>query len=85
MTTDQQIDTAILAAITEAGGDDLHAWAAIRQQVPGNHNRKTERLIALWHSGRVWLIKVAGRNYVSLGDAYDEQAAANRARTPRCL
>jgi hypothetical protein len=43
-------------------------------------------LIALWLTGRVWLCKVRGRNYVALGDADDERlAAANRARVPHVL
>ncbi|WP_155763665.1 hypothetical protein [Mycobacterium asiaticum] len=84
--TDDRIDAAILTALTDAGCDDLHLWAAIRRRVPGSHDRKGERLIALWHAGRVYLIKIAGRNYVGLGDADDMRlAAANRARAPLVL
>ena len=84
--TDNHIDTAILSALTEAGGDDLHPWAAIRLRVPGSLDGKTKRLLALWHTGRVYVIKVAGRNLVGLGDADDERlATANRNRTPLAL
>jgi hypothetical protein len=84
--TDDQIDAAILAALADAGGEGLHPWAAIRRRLPGSHDRKGERLIALWLTGRVWLVKIAGRNYVNLGDADDMRlAAANRARVPRVL
>lgn len=84
--TDDRIDAAILAALTDAGSDDLHPWAVIRRRLPGSHDRKGQRLIALWHKGRVYVIKVRGRNYVSLGDADDVRlAAANHARVPLVL
>lgn len=84
--TDEQIDAAILAALADAGGEDLHPWAVIRRRLPGSPDRQSERLIALWFEGRVWLCKVRGRNYVALGDADDERlAAANRARVPLVL
>ncbi|BDB41979.1 hypothetical protein Mkiyose1088_13870 [Mycobacterium kiyosense] len=87
--TDDQIDAAILAALTEAqasSGEELHSWAAIRQRLPGSLDRANERLIALWHAGRVWTCKVRGRNYVALGDADDVRLAeAHRARAPLAL
>jgi len=84
--TDGPIDAAILAALTDAGGEDLHPWAVIRRRVPGSLDCKTERLIALYHIGRVYLMKIAGRNYVGLGDADDMRlAAANNARVPLVL
>lgn len=84
--TDNPVDAAILAALTDAGGDELHPWAVIRQKVPGSLDRKAERLIALYHAGRVYLIKIAGRNYVGLGDADDMRlSAVNRARVPLVL
>lgn len=84
-TTDDQIDAALLAALAERG-EDLQPWAAILPRLPGSHDRKGERLIALWLTGRVWMCKVSGRNYVALGDADDERlAAANRARAPQVL
>jgi|GEM_PF-6804776 len=85
-TTDEQIDAAILAALAEAGSDELRPWADVRRRLPGSRDRKGERLIALWHTGRVWLVKIAGRNYVSLGDADDVRlAATNRNRVPLVL
>ncbi|MCV7057752.1 hypothetical protein [Mycolicibacterium gilvum] len=74
--TDEQVDAAILAALADAGRDDVHPWAAIRRRVPGSHDRKGDRLVALWLTGRVWLCKVRGRNYVALGDADDERIVA---------
>jgi hypothetical protein len=69
--TDDQVDAAILAALTEGGGgDDLHSWAEIRRRVPGSLDHRNERLIALWFAGRVYTIKIAGRNYVSLDDGH---------------
>ncbi|OBG89902.1 MULTISPECIES: hypothetical protein [unclassified Mycobacterium] len=84
--TDDQIDAALLEALSDAGGEGLHPWAVIRRRLPGSHDRKGERLIALWDKGRVYVIKVRGRNYVGLGDADDMRlAAAKRARVPRVL
>ncbi|MDP7720756.1 hypothetical protein [Mycobacterium sp. TY814] len=88
--TDDQLDAAILAALTEAqtssGGEELHPWAAIRQRLPGSLDRANERLIALHFAGRVWTCKIRGRNYVALGDADDMRLAeANRARAPLAL
>lgn len=88
--SDDQIDDAILAALTEAqassGGEELHPWAAIRQRVPSSLDHRNERLLALWHAGRVWTFKHRGRNYVALGDADDVRLAeANRARVPLVL
>jgi len=85
-TTDDQIDAALLAALADAGGEELHPWAVIRRRLPGSDDRKSERLIALWLEGRAYVIKVKGRNYVGLGDADDMRlAAANRARVPLVL
>lgn len=85
MTTDEQIDAAILAAITNTPAE-LHTWAAVQKQVPGSRDRKSGRLIALWHQGRVWLVRIAGKNYLTLGDPDDRrQAVADRARTPRAI
>ncbi|WP_137146935.1 hypothetical protein [Mycolicibacterium sp. CR10] len=84
--TDAEIDAAILAALAEAGRDDGHPWADIRREVPGPRHRTGERLIALWHTGAVWIVKVGGRNVVGLGDADDRRLAANnRARVPLAL
>lgn len=86
MTTDDQIDAAILTALAGAGTDDLHSWAEVRRRLPGSENRKGERLVALWHTGRVWLVKIGGLNYVGLGDADDVRlAAANPNRIPLVL
>ena len=62
--------------LEQAGRDDLHPWAAIRRRLPGSLDRKAERLTELWLTGRVWLCKRKGRNYVGLGDADDERMAA---------
>jgi hypothetical protein len=88
--TDTEIDAAILDALADAGGEDLHPWAAIRRRVPGSLDRKAERLVALWFEGRVYVIKIRGRNYVGLGDANDLRLAAadrarGRSRTPLVL
>ena len=87
--SDDQLDAAILAALTEAqasSGEELHPWAAIRQRLPGSLDHANERLIALWHAGRVWTFKHRGRNFVALGDADDVRLAeANRARAPLAL
>lgn len=86
MITDDQIDAAILAALADAGDGDLLPWAEVRRRLPGSESQKGDRLIALWHTGRVWLVKIGGRNYVGLGDADDERlAAANRNRVPLVL
>jgi len=87
--TDEQIDAAILAALAETA-DDLQPWAAVRRRLPGPLDRKGERLIALWATGRVWLCKVGGGNFVILGDADDERNAAaakaeGRVRAPVVL
>jgi hypothetical protein len=87
--TDEQIDAAILAALAETA-DDLQPWAAVRRRLPGPRDRKGERLIALWATGRVWLCKVRGGNFVILGDADDERNAAaakaeGRVRAPVVL
>lgn len=85
-TTDDQIDAALLAALVDAGREELHPWAVIRRRLPGSDDRKSERLIALWLEGRTYVIKVKGRNYVGLGDADDMRlAAANHARVPWVL
>ena len=79
--TDDRIDAAILAALADAGRDDLHPWAAIRRRLPGTFDQQTERLTALWLTGGAYVVKVGGRNYVGLGDADDVRlATANRAR-----
>jgi len=92
-TSDEQVDAAILAALREAdggGGSDVHPWAVIRRRLPGTEARQSERLVALWHAGRVWLCKVGGSNYVALGDTSDRVLAARakaegRVRAPLVL
>ena len=87
--TDDQIDAALLAALAETA-DDLQPWAAVRRRLPGSLDRKAERLVALWLTGRVWLCRIKGRDYVGLGDGDDERIAAaataeGRVRAPLVL
>ena len=87
--TDDEIDRAILGALAETD-EELVAWAALRQGVPGGQGRKADALTRLWLTGRVYLIKIRGQNFVGLGDEHDAQVAAQakaEGRVPelRCL
>ncbi|MGV7277007.1 hypothetical protein PJJ83_07875 [Mycobacterium kansasii] len=75
--TDDEIDTAILREI-DASRDEFVAWAVIRERVPGSFWRKGEALARLFCDGRVYTIKVRGRNYVALGDEHDIEIAKRR-------
>ena len=62
--TDEQLDAAIMAALSEAGGEVV-AWADLRQKLPtASYWRKVAALVRLHQSGRLSAFKVAGRNYV---------------------
>lgn len=74
--TDDQIDAALLAAL-EAVGEELAPWAELRGQLPGGRDRANERLVALWQSGAVYLMKISGRNFVGRGD-HDDRTLATR-------
>lgn len=73
--TDDQIDRMILDALANTG-EELMAWAALRRRMPGGFWRAGESLTRLWLAGRVYLIKVKGRNYVGLGTEQEAQIAA---------
>lgn len=80
--TDDEIDAALLQAV-DAVGDELVPWAELRRQLPGSRDRAGERLVALWQSGEVYLIKASGRNFVGRGDHDDRRlAAAQPNRSP---
>ncbi|WP_199253626.1 hypothetical protein [Mycolicibacterium mengxianglii] len=87
--TDAEIDAAILRAIDQTG-EELVPWATIRQQVPGTFWRKAGAFGRLWCDGRIFAIKIGGRNYVARGDEADalraaRDKAAGRVRGVRCL
>ncbi|GAT09375.1 hypothetical protein H7I77_01855 [Mycolicibacterium novocastrense] len=72
--TDDEIDAAILREI-DTSRDEFVPWAQVRERVPGSFWRKGEALARLFCSGRVYAIKVRGRNYVALGDEHDIEIA----------
>lgn len=82
--TDDEIDRMIIDALAETDAE-LVPWAALRRRVPGGIGRKAEALTRLWLAGRVYLIKVRGRNYVGLGDEHDAQMAAKAKAEGRVL
>jgi hypothetical protein len=62
--TDQQLEAAILAALSDAVGEVV-AWADLREKLPtATLWRKGEALVRLHQAGRLSVFKVAGRNYV---------------------
>ena len=64
--TPQQLDSAILAALHESGGDVV-AWSELRDRLPrAPYWRKTEALVRLHQTGAVLAVKFAGRTFVSL-------------------
>ncbi|SIL05627.1 hypothetical protein [Mycobacteroides abscessus] len=60
VTLNEQIREGILSRLT----DDLVAWTDIRRHLPGGLQSQGEALIDLFERGKVYCIKIAGRNYV---------------------
>ena len=73
--TDDEIETAILAALEPTGGE-MVSWSAIQCRLPGSFWRKAQALLRLHEDGRVWHFKVQGRPYLCLGDELDREIAA---------
>ncbi len=62
---DDQLDTAILAALTACGGGPIE-WSTVRAQLPAApYWRKVAELVRLTERGAVDAVKVGGRTYVS--------------------
>ncbi|QLL05586.1 hypothetical protein [Mycobacterium vicinigordonae] len=73
--TDDDIEHAILNALA-ATNEELVSWAALRRHLPGSYWAKAGALDRLWIDGKVYVVRVRGRNYVGLGDELDAQMAA---------
>lgn len=87
--TNDEIERAILDALS-AIDEELVPWAVLRVGVPGSIGRKAEALTQLWLTGQVYLIKIGGQNYLSVGDEHDARMAATakaegRVMELRCL
>ncbi|MGV0991178.1 MAG: hypothetical protein ACOYB7_02900 [Mycobacterium sp.] len=75
---DETLDDALLLAVERLTRYDGHLipWAAIRHRLPGTRTRQGEASVRLWLAHRLNSVKIDGRNYVSLPDELDRQAAA---------
>lgn len=78
LVTDDQLDASLLLAVERLTRYDGHLipWAAIRHRLPGTRTRQGEASVRLWLGHRLNIVKIDGRNYVSLPDELDRQAAA---------
>jgi hypothetical protein len=82
--TDDEIDAAILAALADVGGAERPVrWSAIARRVPGTPWEQEMALVRLWHSWRIYCLKIRGRLFLSLSDASDALIVANNLGRPR--
>lgn len=65
--TEHHIETAILAALKPTG-TELVSWRAIRAGLPGLWWQQARALTRLFESRAVYVVKIGGKNYVSLED-----------------
>lgn len=74
--TPDELDTAILAVLTDFGGRVL-AWPKLRDLLPvSTYWDRVQALVRLEQSGRVDVVKINGRNYVSLPMTIGRRRAA---------
>lgn len=78
MTTPEQIEAAILAAVEQTSkrtGEELVRWTPIRDRLPGAFWQKSEAHERLRRWGDLYVIKIHGSPYVALGDDDDREIA----------
>ncbi|GAC68865.1 hypothetical protein GS4_19_00550 [Gordonia soli NBRC 108243] len=84
MHTDDEIDAAILSALTDLAPNDgdLVRWSRVRAQLPGGcgYWQAHEAQHRLWRAGQIVLVQVHGTPWVGLADECSRMADAACAR-----
>ncbi|OBG00693.1 hypothetical protein A5773_04185 [Mycobacterium sp. 852014-52450_SCH5900713] len=84
--TADEIDTAILAALADAGGAQRSVrWTTIERRIPGTVWQQECALVRLWNAERIYAVKVGRHLLLELSSPIDAMIAAKRGRTARVM
>ncbi|MCV7377938.1 hypothetical protein BST11_21000 [Mycobacterium alsense] len=85
--TDDEIDTAILTALADAGAAQRPVrWTTIERRIPGTVWQQEMALVRLWNDWRIYAVKVGRQLLLELSGPLDAMIAAKQLGTsPRVL